>query len=84
MDAQYFCYHRFMLKLTERQEQVLAFIKSSIDVRGYPPTCSEIAKALGFKSPNSSQLHLQALVKKGVIQTDSHVARGIRILATAG
>ncbi|MEB3735586.1 hypothetical protein ULF88_19370 [Halopseudomonas pachastrellae] len=45
-----------MQKLTARQQQVLAFIKEYMDGNGYPPTRVDIAKTLGFKSPNAPRI----------------------------
>ena len=49
-----------MIKLTARQQQVLDFIRSSLEETGFPPTRAEIAAELGFKSPNAAEEHLKA------------------------
>ena len=68
--------------LTDRQRAVLAVIEQAIARDGYPPTRAEIAAALGFRSANAAQEHLQALVRKGLVAIDgSH--RGLRLLAPA-
>ncbi|THB73023.1 MAG: transcriptional repressor LexA [Gammaproteobacteria bacterium] len=69
-----------MKKLTNRQQQVLDFISSFINDEGYPPTRSDICKALGFRSPNAAEDHLKALQKKGVIELQAGSSRGIRIV----
>ena len=68
-----------MLKLTPRQAEILAFIKSSLEDHGYPPTRAEIAQRLGFKSPNAAEEHLKALARKGAIEMTPGASRGIRI-----
>ncbi len=68
-----------MIKLTERQAEVLAFIKSHIQDTGYPPTRADIAKELGFRSANASEEHLKALARKGVIEIIPGTSRGIRV-----
>ncbi|MBA1272722.1 transcriptional repressor LexA [Stutzerimonas azotifigens] len=68
-----------MIKLTPRQSEILAFIKSCLEDNGYPPTRAEIAQALGFKSPNAAEDHLKALAKKGAIEMTPGASRGIRI-----
>lgn len=68
-----------MIKLTPRQQQVLDILKESIEVSGYPPTRAEIAKELGFKSPNAAEEHLKALARKGAIEIIPGASRGIRI-----
>jgi repressor LexA len=68
-----------MIKLTARQQQVLDLIKSTIEDSGFPPTRAEIAKELGFKSPNAAEEHLKALARKGAIEMIPGASRGIRI-----
>ncbi len=68
-----------MTKLTDRQAQVLSFIKSHIQDTGYPPTRADIAKELGFRSANASEEHLKALARKGAIEMIPGTSRGIRI-----
>src|SRR5690606_30438283 len=59
--------------------EILAFIKSSLEDHGYPPTRAEIAQRLGFKSPNAAEEHLKALARKGAIEMTPGASRGIRI-----
>ncbi|MDH5692708.1 MAG: transcriptional repressor LexA [Gammaproteobacteria bacterium] len=69
-----------MEQLTDRQTQVLAFIKEYMADEGLPPTRVEIASALGFRSPNAAEDHIKALVRKGAIEVMPGMSRGIRIL----
>ena len=66
-------------KLTDRQQQVLDLVQSTIERTGAPPTRAEIATELGFRSANAAEEHLQALARKGVIELLSGTARGIRL-----
>ena len=66
-------------KLTARQQQVLELIESAIERTGAPPTRAEIAAALGFRSANAAEEHLQALARKGVIELVGGTSRGIRL-----
>ena len=66
-----------MKKLTKRQEEILNLIKSHIQDLGFPPTRADIAKSLGFKSPNAAEQHLRAIEKKGFISILSGASRGI-------
>ena len=68
-----------MEKLTARQAQVLELIKSHIDDTGYPPTRADIARELGFRSPNAAEEHLKALARKGAIEIIPGASRGIRL-----
>ncbi|GAB3475626.1 transcriptional repressor LexA [Marinomonas epiphytica] len=69
-----------MIKLTKRQSDVLDTIREFIDDTGFPPTRAEIAKRLGFKSPNAAEEHLKALAKKGAIEILTGASRGIRLV----
>ena len=73
-----------MQKLTQRQEEVLAFIKSYIEETGYPPTRADIANELGFKSANASEEHLKALARKGAIEMIPGTSRGIKLPESEG
>jgi len=66
-----------MKNLTKRQEEILNLIKSHIQDLGFPPTRADIAKSLGFKSPNAAEQHLRAIEKKGFISILSGASRGI-------
>lgn len=69
--------------LTERQEEILTFIASSIDDFGYPPSIPEIQEEFSFKSPNAAQDHLKALARKGCIFRHPHKSRGIELMTHA-
>ena len=66
-----------MKKLTKRQQEILNLIKNHILDLGFPPTRADIAKTLGFKSPNAAEQHLRAIEKKGFIKILSGASRGI-------
>ena len=68
-----------MENLTSRQAQVLDLIKQYIADTGYPPTRADIARELGFKSPNAAEEHLKALARKGAIEMIPGTSRGIRL-----
>lgn len=70
-------------RLTPRQQQILDLIQTAIAQSGAPPTRAEIATALGFKSANAAEEHLQALARKGVIDLISGTSRGIRLRSDA-
>ena len=69
--------------LTNRQGQILEFIRGHLRDTGYPPTRSEIAGHMGFRSVNSAEEHLRALARKGAIEMMPGASRGIRIPADA-
>lgn len=65
--------------LTARQQNVYDFIVKTMGELGYPPTRAEIARALGFRSPNAAEEHLRALERKGAIRIIRNTSRGIRL-----
>ena len=69
-----------MEKLTNRQQDVLKFVKSYIVSHGYPPTVREIGKALDISSPATIHAHLKNLEKKGIIRKDNSKNRAIELL----
>jgi repressor LexA len=66
--------------LTERQKEVLVFIKQFVSREGVSPTVREIAAHFGFSSPLSAQLHVNTLLKKGLITKSPLRARNIRVI----
>jgi len=67
-------------KLTERQEDILTFIKQFTLESGYPPTLREIGKHFQISSTFGVKRHLEALVKKGFINIESNASRGISLI----
>jgi repressor LexA len=68
--------------LTERQAEILNFIKTHIQYSGFPPTISEIQEQFSFKSPNAVQEHLKALVRKGQIRRNPNQWRGLELIVS--
>jgi repressor LexA len=66
--------------LTKRQQEIFNFICSSMRRHGYPPTRAEISRRFGFRSANAAEDHLRALARKGVIELQGGISRGIRLL----
>jgi len=67
-------------KLTDRQEDILIFIKQFTQENGYPPTLREIGKHFQISSTFGVKRHLDALVKKGHINIESNASRGISMI----
>jgi repressor LexA len=72
-----------MTKLTKRQAEILALIETQLAEKGSPPTRAEIARLMGFRSPNAAEDHLRALAKKKVIELIPGTSRGIRLLKSS-
>jgi len=62
--------------LTSRQQAVVQCIQRFIQTQGYPPTIREIGRELGIRSLRGVTIHLDALVRKGVLSR-SRRARGL-------
>ncbi len=69
--------------LTQRQQMVLDFIRSSIADRGYPPTLREIGARMGIRSTNGVNDHLRALERKGYLTREDMKSRALRPTAHA-
>lgn len=72
-----------MIELSERQREVLEFIRATVADRGYPPSVREIGEAVGLSSPSTVHSHLSSLVKAGAIRRDPTKPRAIEILEAA-
>ena len=66
--------------LTERQQEVLDHIREHIRKWGVPPSRTELAGSLKLVSGSAVAYHLQALEKKGWIQLNPGMDRGIQLL----
>lgn len=69
-----------MHELTPRQSQILDYIKRYLQETGYPPTRSEIAAEMGYRSANAAEEHLRALARKGYIEMIAGASRGMRVV----
>src|SRR5262249_20220514 len=67
-----------MQGLTDRQQQVLHYIRQSINERGYPPTLREIGAHMGIRSTNGVNDHLRALERKGYLTREDMKSRALR------
>ena len=70
--------------LTPRQAEILEAIRSHIAGHGRPPSRPELARALGLASTNAVFKHLATLERKGAIELDPGLARGIRVREEGG
>lgn len=66
--------------LTKRQQEILDFIESFIQKRGYPPTLREIGNEFGISSTNGVRVNLAALEKKKYIIRRPWLSRGIELI----
>ena len=66
--------------LSDKQEQILSYIKEVILSKGYPPSVREICEAVGLKSTSSVHAHLETLEERGYIRRDPAKPRTIEIV----
>lgn len=66
--------------ITEKQSEILEYIKAQILERGFPPAVREICEAVHLKSTSSVHSHLETLEKNGYIRRDPTKPRAIEIL----
>ena len=67
-------------QLSDKQQQILEFIKRRILDKGYPPAVREICEAVNLRSTSSVHSHLETLERKGYIHTDPTKPRAIEII----
>lgn len=67
-------------KISDKQREILEYIKQEILQRGYPPAVREICEAVNLKSTSSVHSHLETLEKNGFIRRDPTKPRAIEIL----
>ena len=66
-------------KITDKQRQILEYMKEQIISKGYPPSVREICAAVDLKSTSSVHAHLESLEKNGYIRRDPTKPRAIEI-----
>ena len=67
-------------QITDKQKEILEYIKEMILKKGYPPAVREICEAVHLKSTSSVHSHLESLEKNGYIRRDPTKPRTIEIL----
>lgn len=67
-------------KISDKQKEILEYIKNEILNKGYPPTVRDICEAVHLKSTSSVHAHLETLEKNGYIRRDPTKPRAIEIV----
>ena len=67
-------------RISNKQKEILEFIKAMIINKGYPPSVREICEAVKLKSTSSVHSHLETLEKNGYIRRDPSKPRAIEII----
>jgi repressor LexA len=64
-----------MTGLTDRQAEILAFIRARYREKGYAPTIREIGAHFGIRSTNGVNCHVNRLVAKGALRKEDMKSR---------
>ena len=66
--------------ITPKQQLILNSIINLTKLRGYPPSVREICETVGLKSTSTVHGYLERLQKRGYIQKDCLIKRGITVV----
>ncbi|MEO8036841.1 MAG: transcriptional repressor LexA [Acidobacteriota bacterium] len=69
-----------MAYVTERQRDILNFIREFQKQQGFAPTHREICDHFGFSSYGTVYKHLSLLEKKGLLRRDTNQKRGVELV----
>ena len=67
-------------RISDKQREILEYMKQEILNKGYPPTVRELCDAVHLKSTSSVHSHLETLEKNGYIRRDPTKPRAIEII----
>lgn len=70
--------------LSERQQNMLAFINEYVAENSRPPTIREIGKAVNISSTSVVNYNLTKLKERGFLERDAEVSRGLKLTRRAG
>ena len=72
------------MQLSDRQQNIMNFLKVFTLDNGYPPTIRQIGAAVGITSTSVVNYNLNILKNAGYISRDPAVSRGIRVTGDIG
>ncbi|MCX7682728.1 MAG: transcriptional repressor LexA [Anaerolineae bacterium] len=67
--------------LSEKQREILAFIREYVEENGYAPSIREIALSVGISSTSVVSYNLRRLEELGYLSRDRMVSRGLKLLS---
>lgn len=73
-----------MRPISDKQKQILAFIREFTVSQGYPPSVREIGAAVGLRSPSTVHSHIKRLQELGYLEKDAHKTRAITLAGRTG
>lgn len=70
-----------MKKAAAKRQKMLAFIYTTIQTKGYPPTVREISEHVDLHSPATVHAHLKKLIEAGLLKKDAAKPRTLEVTA---
>src|SRR5262245_18555604 len=70
-----------MYRLSERQQQILAFISEFVQNHGFPPSIRDIGPAVDISSTSVVDYNLRVLEREGYLKRTRDVSRGLELLS---
>lgn len=67
-------------ELTDRQKEILSFIQEYVELNNFPPTYREIGQKFRIVSTFGVKRHIDALVKKGYLNTGNNLSRTLSLV----
>ncbi len=67
-------------ELTDRQKEILSFIQEYVELNSFPPTYREIGQKFRIVSTFGVKRHIDALVKKGYLNTGNNLSRTLSLV----
>lgn len=67
-------------KLTQKQQEVLDYIKMFCAKNKYPPSVRETAQALDVSSPATIHVHIKKLIEKGYLKRSNNSSHQLQLL----
>jgi repressor LexA len=68
-------------ELSERQQNIMAFLREFISENRFPPTIREIGERVGITSTSVVKYNLDILERENLIERNREISRGIRLVA---
>ncbi len=66
--------------LSNRQNEILTFIKKYTAKNNYPPSIREISKGVNLKSPATTHVHVKNLIEKGYLKRNTNNHKLLELL----
>lgn len=66
--------------LSNRQNEILTFIKKYTAKNNYPPSIREISKGVNLKSPATTHVHVKNLIEKGYLKRNANNHKLLELL----